>query len=460
MTSGLDPFDELAALFLTEPEGPGTTTVGGRTAGFIEALVVGHLPVRASVWLTPYVDSLAREHGPAALLRLDGDVPSLELLRGPAAPLAFDDPRDLRACIAQVARHARVWVVCPAAGVHVSELPMSGVDRMTILSSADEAAVVAAYQIVKDASEAAATVGVALPGIGIAVVGTGLDQARQVVNRLTRTTASFLGVQVPLVTSVPRMDSGIRVTSRLQFSAESCPTLQQAISWIAEAVAAPGPTPLELPLRGSPPAASWNPGSATVDSPATKRSVPIAAAPVEPSAAARVGPRPAAPAPPPRDAGVRPKPSPVSAAFKLRPKPAVVLEPKLPARAQEPDNCGAPVPLARYVDGLSPLPVRSPGHERIEIAVDRGGRLHLLARESMLRELHVVTAWAAAHRELIALACPNHLIDPAARIVSHVFTECPSSVADLHGSELHLHVLAPVAVGDRTGWYAAALNTP
>ncbi|MHC4273568.1 MAG: hypothetical protein ACYSUR_07850, partial [Planctomycetota bacterium] len=86
------------------------------------------------------------------------------------------------------------------------------------------------------------------------------------------------------------------------------------------------------------------------------------------------------------------------------------------------------------------------------------GRLHVIARHEQLRELHIVEAWARAHRELIARACPEHWIDPAAGTVCHVFTDEPAAVADLHGSALRLHVLAPVFVDGRQGWYAAPLN--
>ena len=58
------------------------------------------------------------------------------------------------------------------------------------------------------------------------------------------------------------------------------------------------------------------------------------------------------------------------------------------------------------------------------------------------------------------MACREHNIDPAGRTVCHVFTDAPVSVSDLHGTNLRLHVLAPVDVEGKRGWYAAALNKP
>jgi len=145
---------------------------------------------------------------------------------------------------------------------------------------------------------------------------------------------------------------------------------------------------------------------------------------------------------------------------KIAPNPTLKVEPKQPAAgASEPSESGRPAPLARFIEGLTPLPVRCPGHERLELAVDQAGRLHVIALEPHLRELAVVRSWARAHRELLGMACRGQLTDPAAEAVCHVVSDRPASLADLHGSDLRLHVLAPVTVEGKQGWYAAPLNT-
>jgi hypothetical protein len=127
----------------------------------------------------------------------------------------------------------------------------------------------------------------------------------------------------------------------------------------------------------------------------------------------------------------------------------------------EPDDHGRPIALATYVTGLSPLPVRCPNHERVELAVDDRGKIHLLIKETggqSLRELRIVEAWEKAHRELIGMACPQQSINAALPAVCHVFTDQPANLADLHGTDVRLHVLAPVTVNGQVGWYAAPLN--
>ena len=83
MTQTLDPQDavaaELAALFVTGPDAPRQREQGA--SALVETLVVGHLPVLADLWLAPYADAVARDHGPCVLLRLESDHVRLRVLR-------------------------------------------------------------------------------------------------------------------------------------------------------------------------------------------------------------------------------------------------------------------------------------------------------------------------------------------------------------------------------------------
>jgi hypothetical protein len=111
------------------------------------------------------------------------------------------------------------------------------------------------------------------------------------------------------------------------------------------------------------------------------------------------------------------------------------------------------------VPGLRSIRPRCPGHERIELALDDHGWIHLLGRDDALREMKIVETWAEAHRELLAMACPGETIDPRARTVCHLFTDDAVRVSDLYGANVRLHLLAPVVVDGREGWFAAPLNS-
>ncbi len=411
MTQTVDPFDELAALFLTEADEQRTVDRDGHCTT-VELVVVGHLPVRAGLWLTPYADARAREGGPTALLRLDSDEPSIQILQPPeamvkmsASPAGYATIRDAVGVLARAG--VGMWVIRPASEVAPSELLEAGADRITILSSADEAAIVGAYQRLKDLVEAAQQSGVAMPSLGLAVPGADRQAAERMRQRLNRTTSTFLEIQLPLVACVQRMDAAIRAEDFPRLADEPAPSLASVLGWIRAASLS------EQPLAAS------------------------RASTIEPDLG-----------------GSHPWPSSV----KIAPKLSVEVEPKDPDSPTEPDAHGAPITLAKYVPGLTPLPVRCPGHERLELGVDSAGRLHVLAREAQLRDLYAVEAWTNAHRELIARACADHWIDTTAIPVRHVFTDEPASLADLHGCDLRLHVLAPVTVAGRRGWYAAPLN--
>ena len=398
MTPGVDPFAELSDLFLTEPDGKGPSSQPRAASTTVELVLVGHLPVRANVWLSPYGDTVAREAGPAILLRLDGDCPRLAVLRageGRALPPAGST---LREAIADLAAVAAPWLVRPALDASPRELLESGCDRITVLSSADEVARVHAYARIKALAEAAERFGHRLPALGLAVLGADRPTAEGVGRKLAEAATANLGVSLPLVACLPRIDEHIHVTDCELAAGETGPSLRSVVAWIQDAS-------VEVPEEPRP-------------------------APAETAAAAAV---------------------------KIAPKPAAQLEGEAPAVAREPDVAGATVTLSQLIEGVRSLPVRCPGHERLELAVDQAGRLHVVAREADLRALHIVAAWARTHRELISLTSP-HYIDPAVKVVCHVFTDEPSSLCDLHGTDLRLHVLAQVTVEGKRGWYAAPLN--
>ncbi len=413
MTQRTDPVDELIDIFVTEGSPPG----GGESgASIAEIVLVGNLPVRASLWLTAYGDSLGRESGPVALVRLDDERPSLRLLRG-SARQAQRWP-SLAAVVADLGPEVAIWIVRPAPDAAPLDLVACGADRITILTSDNDAARVDAYQRIASLAAAAEAAGRALPPLGIAMIGAERRAAAHAHEAIAATARAHLAVELPLVACVQRIDEGVRTTLIESFDPAERPDLSTVLRWIGQARSSAA---RKAPARPDPGAA----GLQTVHpEPAPEVDFPPSGAPT----------------------------------MKLPPKPSVELEPKEPAAAREPHDEGAPVRLAEFVEDVVPLDVRCPGHERLEIAADGAGRLHVIAREADMRDLHVVEAWARSHRELIGKACPGHWLDPAARTVCHVFTERPASLADLHGSDLRLHVLAPVTVEGRRGWYAAPLN--
>ncbi len=484
MTRTVDPFDELAAMFLTEPDDRPAKDVGDSTPVkvLIELLMVAHLPVRGGLWLTPYADAVARGAGTTALLRLDGDHPTLQQLRGDDQSAKPRSDLFLREAIAELMPSTPVWVIRPSSKTSPGRLLQSGADRITILTSADEAAVVAAYQAIKNLVDECEADLSTLPSIGLAVVGSEKSEAEDMVSRVNATAEEHLGISVPMTLCLPRMDAGILSTRYMSFSDEDSPPLNTVIRMIDETRRGVGtvvtrPTPAEEAeaLIASPdvivPKPTLQPAEQekTPETPLPQKVhnfldaeddefIPDVPGIVE--VLRQDDTEIADPLLREQEFELPTTASDRKSAIKLSPKPYMEVEPKEVSDPREPaGEGGRPIALAEHVDGLIPILPRCPNHEQVELALDAGGRIHLLTKEESLRELLIVEPWAKAHRELLALACAEHKIDPRARIVRHVFTAEPATVADLHQSDLRLHVLAPVKIKGETAWYSAPLNT-
>lgn len=467
MTPIIDPYDELAALFMTEErdvETPARPASAERAES--ELVVVGHLPVLARLWITPYGDAIARDEGPTALVRLDGDEPMIQVLRceaGEAAAARSAASRNLHEAILSLGRSVNRWLVRPSAQSTADEIATSAVDRVTILSAADQMAVVNAYGAVKDVVASVRAAGGRMPEIGLAIVGAEGEAAASVADRIAEVAAANLGVKVPLVLTLPRMDAAIRSTYLRSFPGQARPRLGDVIDWIAEArtcgdaapstpaapaIGVPSRAPIAVPrvpaAEGAAPPRLSSPSAPVAPAIPTARGTPPPGA--EPAEAART---------------VTPvyAPPPLPAPGRAFAAPAQV-EAKDDAGVREPHDNGRPRPLAAIVGGLRPLRPRCPGHEHVELAVDDRGGLHLVGREHTLRDMPVVEEWVRAHREILAMACPQEKIELAASVTCHLVADEPRRVADLHGSRFHLHVLAPVDVNGSRAWYSAPLNRP
>jgi hypothetical protein len=464
MTHAADPLDELAALFLTEPDAARRRASEPPRATESELLLVGNLPVRAGVWLAPYADAVARTKGPTALLRLDDKSPVLQVLRADETALdRLGASGGLRETIAALQPVVSTWIVRPPIDAVPRELAEAGAGRITVLSGADETAVVAAYQMIKELAVAAEQSDRPLPPLGLALLGCDRSMAHEVVERLNRTTRSFLGVDLALSLCLPRMDAGLIASRQCRYPLEPYRSMNEILEWIGygspastePAAFAPAPASVSTPMpapapppedtagRAAPPPADPVPASAPAPAPAPAPPPAAAPAPI---------PAPAGDSAPTEEPWVARRTEP------LAPRAAIDIEPKGPCAPREPDDRGRPVPLASYVPGLETLPIRCPGHELVELAVDGKGRLHLLGPERTLRDMVVVKRWATDHRELIGMASPQRELDVRHAPRLHLFATSPLDVADLHLSDVQLHVLAPVTVDGKRGWYSAELN--
>jgi hypothetical protein len=170
-------------------------------AATLEALITGHLPVRGTVWVRAYAARLARDLGePVALIRVSTDRTAVELIGSSADSDPVDD---LMVAIEAARSAADRWLL------HFDELDQASLlragtlDRVTVLSGADEPAVVSAYRIVKTVAETSD----GEIDAGISIVGSGEADTARATDRLVTAAKQFLGVDLAPRPSVPRIEA-------------------------------------------------------------------------------------------------------------------------------------------------------------------------------------------------------------------------------------------------------------
>lgn len=435
-----------------EPGGAIRAGRGGRTRHVAELILVGHLPVRAGLWLTQYADDVARDAGPTALIRLDSEQLILEILRGSESVARASAAATLQEAVSIAAETVSRWVIRPANTSPVADLPGCGADVITVLSGADEVAIEAAVHLLGSICDAALEQDRVLPPLELAILGADRERAEAAAAAISQAVENRHGVAVPLRRCVRAMGA-LGSTLHFRFPSDHAPGLSEIIRTLRAGEPAPvietpftrssvPKEPASMPVsQTSPPASTRPPERPVIATPVTGFGVPVAGTP--PRTESR---EPTTPIEPAR---LRPKP----AALHVEPKPSVAMAPHKPVRPAPPARA-----LCSWMPGLGLLPVRCPAATEVEIAADTSGNLHLIAWEDRLRAAHVARTWVNQNRAMLALACPDHAIAPAGEVTIHLVTGEPASVADLHGGDLRLHLLAPVEVEGKTGWYAAALN--
>jgi len=402
-----DPFSDLAALFLSDepvasssvavPVDPPAEERSADARDRVEIVLAGHLPVMGTLWISQYADLIGRRIGPVALCRFGEGEVSVEVFRAGREPVRLDAADDLDAAIRDLSGLVGRWLVVPADAAELDVPPAAS--TATILTGADDAAVVGAYRLLKGIVESWRETSIDWPDFGLAVLGSDDGDARGVAEKLNRTARAFLNREIRVTATRQRMEP-----------IESC----------ARRTFTPGPTqagPLDAVSLCRAIVNSLR-KERRRELAASRETLAAALPPIEPAR-----PRPAA--------GVR-----------LPPKAAAAVAepPAVPVAAKA--SVASPSTLASRIPGLRPLPPRCPTARGVELASDERGGLHLVATPATLGDLPAASAWARAQRELLGLACPQ-LVDPAAEARRHVVAEDPSAAIPLVGSGITVHLTAP-----------------
>jgi hypothetical protein len=372
----------------------------------IEALVMGHLPVRANPWASQYARAAAdRASEPVALLRMLGGEVWIDLFGVPPAQRERHAEGTFTEAVEHAAAHARLWIVQCDENDGPASLPLANASAVTLLCAGNEAAVLAAFQTLKSLAETMPRAA----GLRVAVMGADDAASKSITSRLQQSADLFLKRKVEAAPSVSKMGpTGGAPVYRGG-------TVHSAVAILEQARAA----------RAAALRAASNPERER----AGHAAVPTASVPT---------------------ATITPPPSPSAA-------PAPAAAPIIPPRTT----------LASRIAGLTPLPFNCPDDATVEFARDPAGTLHLLRSgdaspsrvgaqpPDALRSLTAAHAWAMKNAALISMVSPGL---NTAEAVQHLFTADPKFSRPLLDSRLRVHLLASVEVEGKLGWCCVELN--
>ncbi len=175
----------------------------------VEALLMGHLPVRSGPWALQYAASVARhEHTGVTLVRLSpcddtgNSRISIDLL-GPQPAWTSDVNPNFREAMAHAQRSSQRWIVLVSELDEATVTSVTGIDRVTVLSGANEAAVVDAYRMFK--SMASEDVLDAMPSVCVAIMGADAERSEAAGRKLQHGARTFLNMDIELAKPLGKM---------------------------------------------------------------------------------------------------------------------------------------------------------------------------------------------------------------------------------------------------------------
>ena len=352
----------------------------------ITPLLAGNLPVMAHPWLT-HVAARLRE-GPAALLRVSADGIQCSLLetKGPAE----SEDKDFAMWLLRAAGMVRHWFVTPASVYGAEEIAVMDIEEVVIASGGDEAATVAAYQLVRRVVECARKNNRVPPLTPIALVGCSAESAHEAIATISTAAQAFLQQPVPLAGRYPKLE---RTT-------------------VAQQAFFPGGFSVAEIFEASRATEATVEGSRRAPQPASNATTP-----------------PFIPSPTPTAV-------PTASAIPSTHSSAAFTDfSKQPLQVQM-----RPGSYAAIISGLWPIALRYPNNALIEFATDHAGQLHVIAPVEQAASIRQAAAWALRNSSLIRLGFPGLAADPLPIVERIIFTDATQAV-DWHHCGVRLDLV-------------------
>ncbi|RMH28175.1 MAG: hypothetical protein D6692_06430 [Planctomycetota bacterium] len=386
----------------------------------IELVVLGHLPVRASLWVRQYACQAARKRGETvSLVRTSGGSVAVDVITG--VQRAEVEPVESIEDAIAVAMAAASRVILRVDETAEPELlERGGIDEVTILTGADEAAVVASYRLIKSL---AASLDDRLdsdepPRLRVAVMGGSGEVIAQACKKIERACKAFLDRPVEVLDASGRIDAtGTTTICRIDEDHAADRAIEALLDTQSEAPFAP------VSLR-------------LTDEEADRPAMP--------------------------EVVVRPIGAPRS-----DPTPAVTRGDSLPLVEPKPTNRRLREPLPELIEGLSTIQARCPYAPGVELACDAEGDLHAVTTDDgpdAVARLLAAGAWAMDNLPLLIRAETSVRLpasDPMADcgVTLHLLARSPARHRAVLDTDIRLYALASVEVDGEEIMVATPINT-
>jgi hypothetical protein len=372
-----------------------------------ETLVLGHLPVRANPWVAQYARTVAeRTGGRVALVRLGGGQVGIDLYGLDPSFRECQSEESVDAALARIASSCDRVIFQMTDADEVAVARSGAMDRVTVLTAGNDAAVVSVYRTIKTLAED-------VDRLGVAVMGEESARARGVIEKLSEAARAFLDVELLEAGIIEKMGP----TGGAMVYLGSC---ELAHERILDRLAA---------LRES--------GAGDV----MTRSVCVD----EPEAASE------------RDDVIEDERTAVVEAEAPVASP-VGRQQDAPAGGARPGEADARS-LAMSVLELKPIGASCPDDEGVVLARDVRGRLHLVCEDEERRgveRLTAVSSWASKHAKLLSALDVEVIAD--GEVTRHLLTREAKGVRHLLDTDVRVHVMRRADERIGTGWVFVELN--
>ncbi len=196
----------------------------------VEAVIVGHLPVRANLWVMQHARMTADALGQTvAVLRTFGDEIAIDLLSPGAGRRNFNtvDARSLDDALAAAASAASHWIVTADELAEPELIHGAGIDIVSLLTSAARSSTVAAYRTLKHAtsghdSDTDRT-------FRFVILGSEADDADRAAEQLRSVAGAFMETRVEVTTGPRQIDATRAVPVYRGRLGEDCPSVIELI---------------------------------------------------------------------------------------------------------------------------------------------------------------------------------------------------------------------------------------